>query len=117
MDTIKSSMDIGIIDHHIMESEKPILSVHDFMKMIARHLNAEMNNTWRVKYWADGEVELTDFSIPPRQKNLPHKQRLNEAQLPDWIKQRVAVLRICPEQTTIEGVGQKVSENIYYVIE
>ena len=55
--------------------------------------------------------------MPATEKNLPHKDRLNIGAMPQWVKERIAVLQICESGTTIDGVGQKVSENVYYVIE
>jgi hypothetical protein len=37
--------------------------------------------------------------------------------MPEWIKQKIAVLQICEAGEQIDGVGQKVSESTYYVIE
>lgn len=108
---------IAKIDMYIMEVCDPTLARPDFMAMVVRNLNSKLENTWRVKYLADGFVRLTDFSLPPNQKNLPDEKCLNEQSLPDWIKKRIAILQICEVGTVIDGIGQRVSENTYYVIE
>jgi hypothetical protein len=60
---------------------------------------------------------MYSFAMPTTEKNLPPKGRLNIGDIPQWAKERISVLQICESGTTIDGVGQKVSENVYYVIE
>jgi hypothetical protein len=55
--------------------------------------------------------------MPAHEKNLVKKQRLNIGDIPEWIKERIAVLQICQIGDSIDGVGQKVSDSAYYVIE
>ena len=38
--------------------------------------------------------------------------------LPDWVKERIAILMLChtePPMPTIDGVGRRISENIFWV--
>ena len=116
MSNIISSIPISMIDMYVMEACNPSLARDGYMDMVVRHLNSKLENTWRVKYLADGFVRLTDFSLPPNQKNLPDEKCLNEQSLPDWIKKRIAILQICEVGTIVDSVGQRVSENVYYVI-
>lgn len=108
-------IDIKFIDMYMMETNNPPLARSDFMAMVVRKLNSKLENTWRVKLAHDG-VRLTDFSMPPNQKNLPDTKCLNSADIPEWIKKRVSILQICEVGTIISGVGQRVSEDTYYVI-
>ena len=108
---------ISMMDNHIMEQSDPTLAREDYMAMVIRHLNSKLENTWRVKFDSDGSVRLTDFSLPPNQKNLPDMKCLNNASLPDWINKRISILQICEVGTIVESVGQRVSEDTYYVIE
>jgi hypothetical protein len=56
--------------------------------------------------------------MPHIEKNFGKQDRLNNASyLPDWVKERISVLQICESQTIVEGVGQKVSDKVFYVIE
>jgi hypothetical protein len=56
--------------------------------------------------------------MPTTEKNLGFKHRLNDASyFPDWVKERISVLQICESGATVEGVGQKVSDKVFYVIE
>ena len=109
-------IDIKFIDMYLMETNNPPLARSDFMAMVVRKLNSKLENTWRVKLEANGSYRLTDFSLPPNQKNLPDTKCLNDLSLPDWVKKRLAILQICEVGTIVDSVGQRVAENTYYVI-
>lgn len=115
MDNYKSVM-ITSVDIHIMEGDTPTLDRGDFMRMVCNTINSKMEQTWRVRFHDDGRVALYSFAMPP-QKNLPAAECLNDAALPEWVKQRVAVLQICEQGDIVEGIGQKVSDKVFYVIE
>ena len=104
------------MDLHIMEYPDPALYRGDFMAMVVRKLNSKLDNTWRVKLNDDGTIRLTDFSLQPNQKNLPDAVCLNQVDAPDWVKSKLAILQICEIGTIVDSVGQRVSENVYYVI-
>lgn len=106
------------IDSIIMEQNgyNTPLCRDDYMRMIANDLSHPIEQVWRVKLQSDGSIDMYSFAMP-HQKNLPAARCLNYAALPDWIKQRLSVLQICESGTTLDGVGQKVSENVYYVLE
>ena len=106
---------ISRVDTQIMESNSPILDRGDFMRMVIKHLKTKLENTWRVRFNANGTIRLTSFALP--QKNLAAAECLNRESLPQWIKERLVVLQICEQGTILEGIGQKVSDNVYYVIE
>jgi hypothetical protein len=114
MDSYKKAM-IANVDTHIMESDNPVLQRESFMRIICDTLNAKMEQTWRVKLLDNGIIRLDSFALP--QKNLAAAKCLNASDIPQWIKERLAVLQICEQGTIIEGVGQKVSEQVFYVIE
>jgi hypothetical protein len=113
----QSSISIERIDEIIMEGKSPTISPSDFRMMIAEDLNHPLEQVWRVRFHDDDTVAMYSFAMPATEKNLPTKDRLNIGSMPQWVKERIAVLQICESGTTIDGVGQKVSENVYYVIE
>jgi hypothetical protein len=113
----QSSVSIERIDDIIMEGKSPTISRDDFRMMIAEDLNHPLEQVWRVRFHDDDTVALYSFAMPATEKNLPSKDRLNRGAMPQWVKERISVLQICESGTTIEGVGQKVSENVYYVLE
>jgi hypothetical protein len=113
----QSSISIERMDDIIMEGKSPTISRDDFRMMIAEDLNHPLEQVWRVRFHDDDTVALYSFAMPATEKNLPSKDRLNIGAMPQWVKERISVLQICESGTTIEGVGQKVSENVYYVLE
>jgi hypothetical protein len=113
----QSSISIERIDEIIMEGNSPTISPSDFRMMIAEQLLHPLEQVWRVRFHDDDTVAMYSFAMPTTEKNLPTKDRLNIGDMPQWTKERIAVLQICESGTTIEGVGQKVSERVFYVIE
>jgi hypothetical protein len=112
-----SSIKIERIDDIIMEGNSPTISLAEFKMMMAEELNQPLEQVWRVRFYDNGTVALYSFAMPTTEKNLPTKDRLNIGDMPQWAKERISVLQICESGTILEGVGQKVSENVYYVIE
>jgi len=113
----QSSISIERIDEIIMEGKSPTISRYDFRMMIAEQLLHPLEQVWRVRFYDDGTVAMYSFAMPTTEKNLPSKDRLNRGDMPQWTKERIAVLQICESGTILDGVGQKVSERVYYVIE
>jgi hypothetical protein len=104
------------IDDIIMEHNSPSLSRDDYMRMIANELTHPIEQIWRVKLHDDGSIDMYSFAMP-RQKNLPAAKCLNYLSLPEWIQKRLSVLQICENGAIVDGVGQKLSDRVYYVIE
>ena len=115
--SIISQITIARIDDIVMEGQSPVLEPQDYLRMIAEDLHSKIEQVWRIRFNDDDTVSLFSFAMPAHEKNLITKHRLNAADIPQWIKERVAVLQICQAGATIDGVGQKVSEKAYYVIE
>jgi hypothetical protein len=113
----RSSIVIERMDDIIMEGRSPTISPEDFMAMIDENLTRPIEQVWRVKLLDDGLVDMYSFALPPTEKNLATRHCLNRAAIPDWVNERVSVLQICEIGETVDGVGQKVSEKVYYVIE
>jgi hypothetical protein len=113
-----SNVSIARIDDIVIEGKSPVLEPKEYLRMIAEDLNRPIEQVWRVRFYDDGTVALFSFALPAQEKNLVNRQRLNSrSQLPNWIVERIAVLQICQAGDSIDGVGQKVSESAYYVIE
>jgi hypothetical protein len=117
MGEFRSSIRSERIDEIIMEGKSPTIDPNDFRMMIANDLNRPLEQVWRVRFYEDGTVAMYSFAMPATEKNFSNQDRLNIGQMPEWTKERIAVLQICESGDTIEGVGQKVSEKVYYVIE
>jgi len=113
----RSSIVIERMDSIIMSGNSPTIDPPYFMQMVSEALCTPMEQVWRVKLNEDNTAELYSFALPLTEKNLLAAKCLNTAALPQWVKDRVAVLQICEQGDIVEGVGQKVSERVYYVIE
>jgi hypothetical protein len=88
----------------------------EFMNMISLSLDRPIEQVWRVKLHDDGSADLYSFAMP-KEKNLDNTHRLNEVSLPQWVKERISILQICNDGEVIDGVGQRVSKGVYYVVE
>jgi hypothetical protein len=114
----QSSISIERMDDIIMEGKSPTISPSMFRMMVANELSHKLEQIWRVRFYDDGTVGLYSFAMPTTEKNLGAQDRLNNADhLPKWVNERISVLQICESGAVVDGVGQKVSENVYYVIE
>jgi hypothetical protein len=105
------------MDDIIMEGKSPTISPEDFMQMVAENLTHPIEQIWRVKLLDDGTVDMYSFALPPKEKNLGTQHCLNRGSLPHWVNERISVLQICEVGETVDGVGQKVSDKVFYVVE
>ena len=114
----KSNVVIERIDYLLMEqgAGESVFPQSEFMAMISESLCTPIEQIWRVKFNDNGAVDMYSFAMP-QEKNLPAAKCLNTATLPQWIKDRVSVLQICEQGDIIVGVGQKLSDKVFYVIE
>ena len=114
----KSSVVIERIDYLLMEqgAGESVFPQSEFMAMISESLCTPIEQIWRVKINDDGAIDMYSFAMP-QEKNLPTTHCLNRESLPDWIRERISVLQICEQGDIVEGVGQKLSDKVFYVIE
>ena len=105
------------MDNIIMEGKSPTIDPNDFRMMIASDLHRNIEQVWRVRFYENNTVSLYSFAMPAIEKNFGVQPRLNIGDIPQWVKERVAVLQICESGDIINGVGQKVSDRVFYVIE
>ena len=113
----RSSIVIERMDDIIMEGNSPTITPPHFMEMVSEVLCSPIEQVWRVRLHDDKTVALYSFAIPQPEKNLANRNRLNQVDMPQWVKEKVSVLQICQSGEIIEGVGQKVSDKVFYVIE
>jgi hypothetical protein len=93
------------------------------LKMLVRKVNAIMgrqeelplDNVWRVEIRENARVVLDDFTLPSSSVIMRKIIKLTDA--PKFIRDGVSVLQIAPDGTSIEGVGKKISEDVYYIVE
>jgi hypothetical protein len=104
---------------HILESGKdsnlgeiPTL-INSIMCMAQQEIPLE--NVWRVEIKGSGRIILNDFTMPSASSKIKKIIKLTDA--PKFIRDAVSVLQIAPDGTSIEGVGKKIDEDIYYIVE
>jgi hypothetical protein len=108
------------IDELVLNSvgkRSAIVDPLSYMMMIAKDLCTPLEQIWRVKLLDNDEIELSDFTLARREKNFISTRCLNKADVPKWIVDKISVLQIIPNGEQIDGVGQKVSDQVFYVIE
>lgn len=104
---------------HIVESGNPenigeIPSLINAIMCMAQ-LEIPLDNVWRVEMRGAGNVILNDFTMPSASSKIKKVIKLTDA--PKFIRDAVSVLQIAPNGTTIDGVGKKIDEDIYYIVE
>jgi hypothetical protein len=93
------------------------------LKMLVKKVNAIMgrqeelplDNVWRVEIRGNARVVLDDFTLPSSSVIMRKIIKLTDA--PKFIQDGISVLQIAPDGTSIEGVGKKISEDVYYIVE
>ena len=73
--------------------------------------------TYRISINQKGGIEVVCFDLENIDSELEgHYDEVSA--LPVWVQERIAVLAVCspnPPTPTVEGVGRRISENIYWV--
>ena len=85
------------------------------LAMIEEQFNLPLQNVWRVHVLANGMVELNDFTMPSSTGKI--RDTFKQENLPQWIQDSLSVLMIVDQGVTIEGLGKKISDSIFYVLE
>jgi hypothetical protein len=74
-----------------------------------------LDNIWRVELRDNHEVNLTDFTMPSSSDKL--KQTIPITDAPKFIRDGLAILQIARDDAQIEGVGKRISDTVYYIVE
>jgi len=112
-------LDLSMKENKVMmawKDESPELVIwylQDLMQMKQEEL--KLDSVWRVKVYPDGLVELNDFTMPSKTGKLVDK--ISQTDIPDWIRDALAVLQIVDDGAIVDGVGRKINEQIYYITE
>lgn len=83
------------------------------MRMIQQEI--PLDQVWRVEIRGSGKVILNDFTMPSASSKI--KKVINLTDAPKFIRDAVSVLQIAPNGTTVDGIGKKIDEDIYYIVE
>jgi hypothetical protein len=103
---------------HIVEGGKPesLGEIPSLINALMRmQTELPLENVWRVEMKGSGRVILNDFTMPSASSKIKKVIKLIDA--PKFIREGVSVLQIAPDGTSIEGVGKKIDEDIYYIVE
>jgi hypothetical protein len=93
-------------------NEIPTL-INNIMRMVQQEIPLEQ--VWRVEMKGSGRVILNDFTMPSASSKIKKVIKLTDA--PKFIRDAVSVLQIAPNGTSVDGVGKKIDEDIYYIVE
>jgi len=85
------------------------------LSMIEEQFNLPLQNVWRVHVLPNGMVELNDFTLPSSTGKM--RDTFKQENLPQWIQDSLSVLMIVDQGVTIEGLGKKISDSIFYILE
>jgi len=85
------------------------------IKMVQDQFNLPLQCVWRVHVLKDGMVELNDFTMPSSTGKI--RDTFKQENLPQWIQDSLSVLMIVDQGVTVEGVGKKISSDIFYLME
>jgi hypothetical protein len=103
---------------HIVEGGKPesLGEIPSLIKALMRmQTELPLDNVWRVEMKGSGRIILNDFTMPSASSKIKKIIKLIDA--PKFIRDGVSVLQIAPDGTSVEGVGKKIDEDIYYIVE
>jgi hypothetical protein len=91
------------------------LNLNILMRMIQEQFELPLTNVWWVHVLANGLVELNDFTLPSNTGKL--RESFKQEELPQWIQDSLSVLMIVDQGSTVEGVGKKITDSIFYLME
>jgi hypothetical protein len=103
---------------HIVEGGKPesIGEIPTLIRcLMGMQTELPLDNVWRVEMKGSGRIILNDFTMPSASSKIKKIIKLIDA--PKFIRDGVSVLQIAPDGTSVEGVGKKIDEDIYYIVE
>jgi hypothetical protein len=87
--------------------------INNIMRMVQQDIPLEQ--VWRVEMKGSGRVILNDFTMPSASSKIKKVIKLTDA--PKFVRDAISVLQIAPNGTTVDGVGKKIDEDIYYIVE
>lgn len=108
----------GYLMKEINDTKTPMDAKHSIIKnLLADMMQMELplQNIWRVELRENSEIHITDFTMPSSSTTLTKTIPISEA--PSFIRNGLAVLQIVQDDTHVDGVGKRISENIFYILE
>jgi hypothetical protein len=93
----------------------PLRAMDTCIAMVQEQFSVPLQNIWRVHIGKDDLVTIHDFTMPSNQDTITKTFRQEE--LPLWLQDSLSVLMIVDEGVTVEGLGKKINDSIFYVVE
>jgi hypothetical protein len=93
----------------------PVFLLDSAIRMIEEQFELPLTNVWRVHILKDNMVELNDFTLPTNTGKM--RDVFKQENLPEWIQDSLSVLMIVDQGVTVEGVGKKITDSIFYLME
>jgi hypothetical protein len=87
--------------------------------MVLCMAKSDTDAVWRVEELSTGAVETTYIGFSPIDSDRVILYQ-DSSELPEWIKDRIAVLRMMPCNPTtsvVFGVGRRISDYVFWVVE
>ena len=103
------------VDNALFKEEAPMSIIEGVLRMVEEQFNLPLQNVWRVLVNNDGTVELNDFTLPSSTGKM--RDVFKQENLPQWIQDSLSVLMIVDQGVTVEGVGKKITDSIFYLME
>ena len=103
------------VDKALFSVTSPPKFIKDCLHMVQEQFNLPLTNVWRVHVLNDGMVELNDFTLPSGTGKI--RENFSQENLPRWIQDSLSVLMIVDQGVTVEGVGKKINDSIFYLME
>jgi len=80
--------------------------------------NPDADFIWRIEERADGTVKSMYIGFSPVDSDRVTQYNSGD-DLPEWVKDRIAVLRMMPPNATdsvVFGVGRRIAPNVFWVV-
>lgn len=87
--------------------------------MVLAMAKSDTDEVWRVEEYPTGAVETMYIGFSPIDSERVILYE-DSSELPEWINDRVAVLRMMPcnpVTSVVFGVGRRISEHVFWVVE
>jgi hypothetical protein len=115
-DMESSKYDWQEVDYVLFNEKLDVLKHREpILKMIEEQFNLPLTNVWRVHVLNNGLVELNDFTLPSSTGKM--RDTFKQENLPQWIQDSLSILMIVDQGVTVEGVGKKITDSIFYLME
>lgn len=70
----------------------------------------------RLQVNPDGKFDIVDFTTARRSGRLLY-QNVPQESIPTWMIEAISILRIAETNSVVQGVGFKVSDKLYYIVD